>query len=92
MCDFGNGGGVVSEWIDIETAPRDGTEIILMKGDRVTAGSWVEWSESESHYDYAGNFIGDTTVDEGASWCSYDGGFCDDDEPTHWMPLPRAKQ
>jgi hypothetical protein len=82
---------VMSEWIDIGLAPKDGTEIILMKGSRVTAGSWVEWQETESHYDSDGNYIGKTTAEEGASWCSYDGGFCEDDEPTHWMPLPKAK-
>ena len=81
----------MNDWIDIELAPKDGTEIIMMKGNRVTAGSWVEWQETESHYDSAGNFIGNTTVEEGASWCSYDGGFCEDDEPTHWMPLPKAQ-
>ena len=47
----------MSEWLDIESAPKDGTEIILMKGNRVTAGSCVEWQETESHYDSAGNFI-----------------------------------
>lgn len=78
----------MGEWKGIDSAPKDGTEIILMKAGRVSSGSWVEWSETESHYDSTGNYIGRTTVEEGASWCSYDGGFCEDDEPTHWMPLP----
>ena len=75
-------------WKGIESAPKDGTEIILRNGMRVTSGSWQQWADTESHYDDAGNFIGTATVDCGAGWCSYDGGFCDDDLPTHWMPLP----
>ena len=75
-------------WRDIESAPTDGAEVILRKGSRVTAGSFQRWAETESHYDDAGNFVGNTVVDVGAGWCSYDGGFSDDDLPTHWMPLP----
>lgn len=78
----------MGEWKGIESAPKDGTEIILRNGMRVTSGSWQQWADTESHYDDAGNFIGTTTVDCGAEWCSYDGGFCDDDMPTQWMPLP----
>ena len=78
------------EWMDIDSAPKDGTEIILKRGCRVTSGSLHKWSDTESHYDSAGNYIGNTTVDCGESWCSYDGGFCDDEPPTHWMPLPDA--
>lgn len=75
-------------WRDIDSAPTDGTEIILRKGERVTAGSYQHWSETEDHYDDSGCLIGRETIDCGASWCSYDGGFCDDDLPTHWMPMP----
>lgn len=38
-------------WRDIDSAPTDGTEIILRKGDRVTAGSYQHWSETENHHD-----------------------------------------
>ena len=78
----------MSEWREISSAPRDGTEIILRKGDRVTSGSWEVIYETENHFDSNGNYICSETIEHGASWCSYDGGFCEDDEPTHWMPLP----
>ena len=82
----------MTEWISIDSAPKDGTEIILMKGSRVTCGSWQVFVETESHYDSSGNYIGSDEIDCGASWCSYDGGFCEDDEPTHWMPLPEPPE
>ena len=76
------------EWMEISSAPKDGTEIILMKGDRVTSGSWEVISQTENHFDSNGNYICSEIIDHGSMWCSYDGGFCEDDEPTHWMPLP----
>lgn len=79
----------MSGWQTIDSAPRDGTEIILRKGDRVTAGAWIEWAKSESHFhDTTGEYVGEVEIESGAHWQSWDGGFCDDDEPTHWQPLP----
>jgi hypothetical protein len=34
-------------WQSIENAPMDGTQIILRRGSRVTAGSWVTETEEE---------------------------------------------
>ena len=75
------------EWQLIETAPKDGTQILL-------------WSPSP-FYDSGGRVeIGSFRVDEGFSgddepqWLdnSYDDFSCDyascPIEPTHWMPLP----
>lgn len=78
----------MSGWQPIDTAPRDETEIILRKGDRVTAGAWIEWSKSEAVFNDRGDYMGQEEYDSGAHWASWDGGFCEDDEPTHWMPLP----
>lgn len=79
----------MSKWQPIETAPRDGTEIILRKGGRVTSGAYIEWTETESHFHGStGVYLGETECDSGADWQSWDGGFCTDDAPTHWQPLP----
>ena len=79
----------MSGWQPIASAPRDGTEIILRKGSRVTAGAWIEWAKSESHFhDTTGEYVGEVEIDSGANWQSWDGGFCEGDEPTHWQPLP----
>lgn len=76
-------------WQPIETAPKDGTEIILRKSDRVTSGAWTEWSKAEAEFHgTTGAYLGQVEYDSGALWSSWDGGFCDDDHPTHWQPLP----
>lgn len=69
----------MSEWKPIETAPKDGTEILLLEYlseddyGSVDRGCWgfVETS------DYNGEKIYD--------WLSNYGHI---EEPTHWMPLP----
>lgn len=75
--------GAFSQWQPIETAPKDGTEIIGWNGKSVTCYSWTE---SEDDNDHSG-------------WCvsgySYGGILYDlhnvpDVDPTHWMPLPPA--
>lgn len=79
----------MSEWQPIETAPKDGTEIILRKGDRVTSGAWIEWSETSTEFHgTTGAWLGEVEQDSGANWASWDGGFLEEDEPTNWMPLP----
>lgn len=81
------------QWLPIETAPKDETEIILRKGDRVTAGAWIEWSKSHAeHHSTTGEYLGQVEYDSGANWASWDGGFCEDDEPTHWQPMPTPPQ
>ena len=77
----------MSEWQPIETAPKDGTRILVSFG---TMGVWlVSWDTPEwwgSHDDGSG------------IWCTDDNkhgpyalrGYNDDGPraPTHWMPLP----
>jgi len=73
-------GAVMTEWQPIETAPKDGTDIIVMYIDIATQfvriAFWLdyEWDPSIN------------------GWWTYD---CGEDElmapiyaPTHWMPLP----
>ncbi|WP_395055235.1 DUF551 domain-containing protein [Polaromonas sp.] len=72
-CDRGG----VTQWQPIETAPKNGTEIILRKGDRVGSAGWIKWPSSEHEEAVEGWTIGH----DGDSWD-------DDQAPTHWMPLP----
>ena len=72
----------MSEWQPIETAPKDGTTILLYRPDalpwgRVTPGKWEEQKYHkrpapfwEIWYKIGGAY-------ESRTW-----------EPTHWMPLP----
>ena len=66
-------------WQPIETAPRDGTLVILSGAGRVTAGAWYEWEGTED-------------VEGGANWSDWYGGFTDEHPATQWMPLPSNEQ
>lgn len=81
------------KWQLIETAPRDGTEIILFgpapEEPRVTVGHWA--TEEECQID-VGDCGGPCHCREydyvDPIWISWDGGFCAPWPCTHWMPLP----
>ena len=70
----------LTEWQPIETAPRDGTEILMTNGVDVSSGQW--FSEYGGTYDQEGAPNGDGCD---AGWMDWSGGIPD---PTHWMPLP----
>ena len=64
------------EWRPIETAPRDGT-LVLVRGekpDEVEVAEWFQWNHSSKN-------TGDWTR-RGCDAFDFD--------PTHWMPLPLA--
>ena len=70
-------------WQPIETAPKDGTSVLLVVGKRVEIGHYVD---SET-IDYG------VKVRETKCW-ALDGRFISIfgglPEPTHWMPLPEV--
>lgn len=70
----------MTKWQPIETAPRDGTEVVVYcPGQRhpvFTASYIYGWSCSvEGRYSPMDDFFGD-----------------EDKKPTHWMPLPEPPQ
>ena len=80
------------EWQPIETAPKDGTHVLLSYSGRVTYGYWLHLE--------VGKLVGDCggvcrcpeydEPDEPPApfWYSEDGGFTEEHPPTHWMPPP----
>lgn len=62
-------------WLPIETAPKDGTRVILWDGEEVRTGGcrWESWY----------NEWVEAVVPVG-----YENGVSAVDNPTHWMPLP----
>lgn len=71
----------MTEWQPIETAPKDGTPILLARKEYIDIGLW-----DHTHICRQGAAPG--------SWMSgFDGsgpdGPEDDYWPTHWMPLPQ---
>ncbi|MBP9786036.1 MAG: DUF551 domain-containing protein [Acinetobacter sp.] len=72
------------EWQPIETAPKDGTKILVFcKPDEIFTATWGKWTDAY------GNDWKETEC-----WCVYD---CEDafyshllrgDRVTHWQSLP----
>lgn len=66
---------VVPGWLPIESAPKDGTAVLLYTADGVIEGYWQQdrWEQYTIYctYDAAG-------------------GPAFNAKPTHWMPLPAA--
>jgi hypothetical protein len=77
----------MSEWQPIETAPKDGTEVLLAVGGIVDTGNW----QAESPVGLESGVIVDPVLPEGwyglRGLCPWDGV-----QPTHWMPLPEPPQ
>lgn len=75
------------QWQPIETAPKDGTAILLTNGKDVAEGHWYfEEGGTTEHRDLDGRYIDQTDSDGYDGWLDWDGGMQPD--PTHWMPLP----
>ena len=76
------------EWQPIETAPRDGSKILIFCNEEIYAAYWdsefkSEWDDEKDDSFYVGawtdNAILSFAYEETNSY-----------EPTHWMPLPAA--
>ena len=74
------------EWLPIDTAPKDGTEILLtaFEDDGAQFETWpMRWAHIQRNGLFPGR-IGMWTHVSGITW--------NDDSlgagPTHWMPLP----
>jgi len=71
------------QWMPIETAPEDGSRLILTDGEKVFRGGFAK-VEFKEHRDADGNYIDQTDPD--AYWLNFeDGDVC---HPTHWQPEP----
>lgn len=72
----------MSEWQPIETAPKDGTRLLIYSPENVAVAHWEEWEQ----LDYGGWLILEKETSHGIIECSciyY---------ATHWMPLPKPPQ
>jgi hypothetical protein len=84
----------MTEWMPIESAPKDGTEVLVFRLDcRCTAIAHVAFYRSEE--EWGDHLLHDwESKEEYVGWWSYvrnsisqeklDGVYA----PTHWMPLP----
>jgi len=78
----------MNEWMPIETAPKDGTEILGFRADQ---GVFIfRWATDEelAERDMHGDPVGDYDEDFACWWHERLGWMEDELTPTHWMPLP----
>lgn len=79
------------QWQPIETAPKDGTDVLLFAPGRLTCGHWTTEAERRSFTGFCG---GECRCPEyeyiEPYWLSWDGGFTTEHPPTHWQPMPTA--
>lgn len=79
----------VGGWRPIETAPKDGSEVMLSNGSAVAEGHWLhDEGGITEHRDLEGRYIGQDESEGFDGWIDWSGGMIP--EPTHWMPLPPA--
>ena len=72
-------------WQPIETAPRDGTKILLAHSDVIDVGFWhVREQFRYEPYDRDGHDLYRRIADAPYELWDWNGPGC----PTHWMPIP----
>jgi hypothetical protein len=83
-------------WQPIETAPKDGTPIILCRGSIVTSGYWVleEWPTQAEYHSRTGEYLGQFETGECIEpwWFSQNGEIDNSNPPEVWQPLPSAPE
>ena len=76
------------EWQQIETAPKDGTKVLIVndEGAMAVAGYVEQWDERTEFVRKAKDGDVYRTVRDECGYWDTDSAYC----PTHWMPLPDA--
>lgn len=75
------------QWLPIEQAPKDGTQLLLTNGKDVAQGWWeIQPPFFKEHRDLDGRYIDQTEFDGFEGWLDHSGGMLP--KPTHFMPLP----
>jgi len=79
----------LTEWRPFDTAPQDGTEIIVYREDAlVFTASFCESRSEEPANEHDRQWFGESTDEDGWCWFSACGDDLTGDLPTLWMPMP----
>lgn len=70
----------MSEWMDIKTAPRDGTPVLLQRAP----GEWPFIAYWGNPYRYHKDHTKD-------AWIGHEYGLHEDSDGLVWMPLPESR-
>jgi len=85
----------MSDWRPIETAPRDGTWVMLSGGE-TTEGDYPDELGEERKRPVIAKWerdLDDRFIDDGWVFCYWDGDWRDGYlHPTHWRPLPNPPE
>ena len=83
------------EWLPIESAPKDGTEILVYFDFATVSIVHIAWYRSKEDWETSGQFCGGwDSLEEWEGWWSYTRTSVAQEKlegfriPTHWMPLP----
>ena len=81
-------------WRPIETAPRDGTEVLVLLDSAGVAVVHIAWYRSREEWESSGQYCGGwDTLQEWEGWWSYTRNSVSQeklegyDAPTHWHPM-----
>lgn len=84
-------------WQPIETAPKDGTDVLVFFDCATVPVVHIAWYRSREEWESSGQFCGGwDSLEEWEGWWSYTRGSVSQEKlegystPTHWMPLPEA--
>ena len=76
----------MSTWQSIETAPKDGTEIIALYDCGGVYGVRIMWYFTEQDYE---NISPPGTIEENVGWWSVRSSTASEKvKPSYWMPMP----
>lgn len=70
-------------WKAIESAPKDGGDIVLLIGGIAIQGSWDNETRADGYVYGDGKWCVESLPSHGCGCCS-----AENDPPTHWQPLP----
>lgn len=78
----------MSDWMPIDTAPKDGTTILIFGA---YSSDWDDYSESKKIGIMCAAWKYDESIHEGYWTPMPENRYVSDVQPIHWMPLPAPR-